>query len=329
MDPLKRTKYNVQKASKETNFPSTQEASFFLLDPNGSLLIHDENYDLFSDNSFIEIRDSDIPAQKRNLIQDSDYFKQLSLSFYGDIQPLQAKGNAQEGDTSKKIKTEASYVDSRSKSPTLLNHYLPPWRRSPCSFLKSTKPYGHLVKEMRAGRGEYEQSLNHLLTRLNTKDSLVKGPNYQLDSSVQRLPSPGAYPSFGSIPSVGLSLAGSPKNIELLIKGKSKAKAIQPKLKKLPTDSFISKKLGLQTEPNELLSPKTPKIIPNRLKMYAEESVTSNSKPLTVTGLKSRASLLRVQDGYYLVKPSALNHSPQRIIPKKPGMPSKGVVRRQ
>lgn len=50
-----------------------------------SLLIHDDVSEMFSDqsSSLKEINDKDIPLEKRNIINDPSYFKQLSLSFYG------------------------------------------------------------------------------------------------------------------------------------------------------------------------------------------------------------------------------------------------------
>lgn len=50
-----------------------------------SLLIHDDASEIFSDqsSSLKEINDKDIPLEKRNIINDPTYFKQLSLSFYG------------------------------------------------------------------------------------------------------------------------------------------------------------------------------------------------------------------------------------------------------
>lgn len=114
------TKQKFQKPQKVfTNISTLEIQTPTPPESDRSLLIHDdEKFDILSDlSSSCEIRDKDIPVDKRNIINDSTYFKQLSLSFYGEAQSPKQTNIKTEADRSRVKKETGSSKLNTSLSP--------------------------------------------------------------------------------------------------------------------------------------------------------------------------------------------------------------------
>jgi len=367
MDPRKLTKKNINKKSKETTYASTQEASFHSYEQsNGSLLIHEENYDIFSDESSnTEIRDKDIPLEKRNLINDASYFKQLSLSFYGNPAPSQQKTVTQE-DYRLNYKTEVSRMDNRSLSPTSNKDYFQAWKKSPVitsenehlqktfnNFFKfiKTNNFNSTNHTNRPLQSRGKESDKHVLrdnkTNLNVSRGTTRdinaykiGPN-KLNSSLTRIATIGMYPPLTSVMTGagGLGVIGtaSPKNSSQIHKENTNSikKVLRPSFKKVTSSKpkLISSKNYLSTEPsaNDLKTISSSNLIPNKLKMYAQDNLTSfNLKSFMENNTKFQSNIHRSQDKLLSIRPSVINKSNQKVVvPKRTvvAVPSKLVMK--
>jgi hypothetical protein len=123
LDPKKLLNRKIISNSKVASNASTNE--FSRNSPNASLLIHDEGNEYFfedgcNDKEFV---DKDIPAEKRSIINDPTYFKQLSLSFYGSSPQLPQRVLQTQEDDKKIVVTKPQKMYPGSLSPGSNSQY--------------------------------------------------------------------------------------------------------------------------------------------------------------------------------------------------------------
>ncbi len=287
---------------------------FSHISQNQSQVIHDENYELYSENSSTdeEFFDKDIPMEKRDLINNPSYFKQLSLSFYGNKEPLQPQRLELIDDNRLHLRTEMSRPEVRSQSPRSGMESFHNWRKSP--VLPSEKEtfqssYNNLFQALSKPNPLYAASpkahVVHYKTKGSDKPSLREAKNItgisqkdlntmrasptalnMSNMSFTRTAAAGMYPQLNNVSGYsGYGNSLTPKNGNLHYSSRetpanisTKKIIIRPPLKKLGSaKSKLVKDFISATEPSTsyLKSPPSVQPIPKRLQMYAQDNMTN------------------------------------------------------
>jgi len=343
MDPRK----NIQKASsRNPKDPYSQHPNrdFPHISQNQSLLIHDENYELHSEeaSSDEEFFDVDIPLEKRDLINNANYFKQLSLSFYGEneplrpLQPLQPQRLQLIDDNREHLRTEISRYDAKSQSPRSGIEQIHSWRKSPVlpsekeSFQSSynnlfqtlSKPNPLYTVSPKAQIVHYkskgsDKQLTKNATGMSLKDmNAMNSSPTGMNMSFNRTAATGMYPALTNVSVFGYASSLTPKNGNIQYRESSgnvpnKKIIVRPPLKKLGSASGKSKILKeymSATEPSTsyLKNSTSVQAIPKRLQMYAGQDSTVMNLNLKVIDGKLHQSKLKMYERSIPVRPSLL-----------------------
>lgn len=283
------------------NVSTLDQSNQSYIEVDQSLLIHEGAYEVSSEDVYNdqEIYDTDIPLDKRDLINNSHYFKQLSLSFYGVTQPIK-KPSLKQKDEQYNFVTEPSRLNT-SLSPKSQQSLFYGWSKSPTSSQKE-KDHFHLTfnnfsqlnkkdkfnltgYKVNSGliRGKtVEKSLlkdNKTITNIDAKESKLYRINTpKLNTSITRT-SPN--PHLATILTIGS--AATTRQSNFFDKETSNSptikRVVRPSLKKLSSSKVISPshKEYLITEPSTassagLKTSASSQLIPKKLKMYAQDN---------------------------------------------------------
>jgi len=339
MDPRK----TLQKfPSRNPKDPYSQypNRDFSHISQNQSLLIHDENYELHSEeaSSDEEFFDVDIPLEKRDLINNANYFKQLSLSFYGENEPLQPQRLQLNDDNRQHLYTDISRYDARSQSPRSGIEQIHSWRKSPVlpsekeSFQSSynnlfqtlSKPNPLYTVSPKAQIVHYkskgsDKQLTKNATGISLKDmNAMNSSPTGMNMSFNRTAASGMYPALNTNVSVfGYASSLTPKNGNIQYRETpgnavpNKKIIVRPPLKKLGSASGKSKILKeyiSATEPSTsyLKNSTSVQTIPKRLQMYAGQDSMMTNLNLKVIDGKLHNAKLKMYERAIPVRPSLL-----------------------
>jgi len=295
--------------SKNPRDPYAQymNQNFSHISQNQSQVIHDENYELYSENDSTdeEFFDADIPMEKRDLINNANYFKQLSLSFYGNKEPLHPQRLELIDDNRQHLRTEMSRLEAKSQSPRSGIDSFNNWRKSPVlpseketfqssynnlfqalsrpNPLYASSPKAHIVHYKTKGSDKPTLHEAKNITGISQKDmSAMRSSPTAMNMSFNRTAAAGMYPQLSNIAAYGNSL--TPKNGNLQYSRETPANlstkkiVIRPPLKKVGSGkSKLVKDFISATEPSTsyLKSPTSIQPIPKRLQMYAQDNVAN------------------------------------------------------
>jgi len=260
-----------------------------------SLLIHDDQDDIISDQStsLKEINDKDIPLEKRNIINDHGYFKQLSLSFYGEsLSPSRSVRSITKPENNQyNFKTGSSHLNT-SLSPRSTKEYYYGLRKSPTLAFEKDPFQMRMSSLAQKGQKSQNSLSNSKLNLSQTRDKYMdkyepKSPrnvarielkdlkafkvnlNSVLTTQVKNIDGKGMYPQFGT---TGQTTCSSTTPRYSNFWEKDLIKEIHPNIKKTTnTKAKAATKEYLLTEPNTstIKSPNSARTVPKKLKMYA------------------------------------------------------------
>jgi len=257
------------------------------------LLIHN-NSDIFSEQSSNEkeIRDKDIPLEKRNLINNREYFKQLSLSFYGESQSPRRQVMKTENDqhsfrkTGSKMNTSLSprsqqdYYYGMRKSPNLqyekdpfqmtLSHLVQLGQKSQASLTSSK-----LNLSQRDKIDKHEAKSPKSIARIDLKD--LKGYKVKTNNVLTARAKNDAKGMYAQFTTGQTTCTTSTPRYSNFWDNDILKEAHSPGVKKgLNTKVKATNKEYLLTEPNSSLLKNTnsPRAVPKKLNMYALDNLS-------------------------------------------------------
>lgn len=302
MDHRKIVKRKPEKPAKEPTNISTLELSIpSPNDSNKSLLIHDEECDIFSEpsNNDQDIQDADFHLDKMSILNNPNYFKQLSLSFYGTSRPSQKPKNSQP-DNHFVLKTEGSQPET-SNSPRANREYYVGLKRP--SFYKKIDRESFQLNTSSFSKGIHKPQLTLSGSRVGlqyTKGRVIErndSREYINSSKIEikpyRITNKGNTPlTKGTLarmyPQLAHGIANS-SNVQSSITPRKSSffgydtsatakQARKPSIKtSVSTKPKVSAQEYLLTEPNALTlktsKSSTNTVIPKKLKMYAIDNL--------------------------------------------------------
>ena len=331
---------NAPKEAAQVSKCDTTSISY--RESNRSLLIHDEKeFEAVADDNDAasQFFDKDIPADRREIINNASYFKQLSLSFYGASKPSQ-KPAIRHVASNSITKTEPAQTGGDSSSPRSTNEYFYLWRKSPIMqgttdhFHVNNKNFSQVDKrgEMSStsysklgisqialkGRDSIKREGRNTTVGLSKEIKNYKANILRMNSNSNRATP--VYPNLAS--SINIDYSSTPKNGEMLSRNLNGILHVEgrPSLKLLANNKPRPPAKGyLTTEPSsaQLKTATTPTVVPKKLKMYTQEN-TNFSSLKQLVNTEGRPQIARKYSKEILPGRPSIMRDTSGYIPKRP-----------